>query len=518
MVDARGLKAWLHDGAEIALLDVREQGEFGESHLFHAVPLPFSRLELDAPHLLPRRDVRIVTCDDGASGVATRAADRLRALGYTRVHVLEGGTAGWQAAGYTLFAGVNVPSKAFGEMVEHALHTPHITALDLAARQARGDKLIVLDGRPIDEYRKMTIPGSICCPNGELPLRIGALAPDPETVVVVNCAGRTRSIIGAQMLIDLGIPNPVLALENGTQGWNLADLTLDRGADRLYPAPPAALDDARAKAWRHAEALDARRCDARELQAWLADTTRTTFLCDVRTPAEFAGGSLPGARSTPGGQLLQATDQYVGVRGARLVVFDDDGVRAPMIAAWLRRMGWEAHVLAEGLGAAVSAGLAAAPAAPPPPHLAAAALAPLMRPGAATVLDLRGSMAFRAGHLAGARWAIRPRIDASAIPSDRPVVLIAEEAGIAALVADDLRRADHAEALWHHGDPSAWRDAGLAVEATPGTPPDADCIDFLFFVHDRHSGNREASRRYLAWELGLVAQLDEAEKAAWRLT
>ena len=38
------LKSWLHDGSEIALLDVREHGQYGEAHLFYAVPLPYSRL------------------------------------------------------------------------------------------------------------------------------------------------------------------------------------------------------------------------------------------------------------------------------------------------------------------------------------------------------------------------------------------------------------------------------------------------------------------------------------------
>ncbi len=515
MVDARRLKAWLHDGAEIALLDVREHGEYGESHLLYGIPLPFSRLEAEAPFLVPRLATRLVTYDDGTSGVAARAAEHLRAIGYTAVHVLEGGTAGWQAAGYALFAGVNVPSKAFGEMAEHVLHTPRIGATELAARQARGDRLVVLDGRPIEEYRKMAIPGGICCPNGELPLRIAALVPDADTTVVINCAGRTRSIIGAQMLIDFGIPNPVLALENGTQGWNLADLKLENGADRLYPPAPADLGAARAKAASHAARCGVTLCDAATLAGWLADATRTTFLCDVRTPEEFAAGTLPGARSTPGGQLLQATDQYVGVRGARLVVFDGEGVRAPMVAAWLRRMGWEAHVLAEGLSAQLPAP-APTPTEPSLPRLDTVALQPLLAPGAATLLDCRSSMAFRAGHPPGARWTIRPALDATAIPRDRPVVLVATEDAVAGLIAADLARAGLTDISLHRGSPAAWRDAGLPVEATPDSPADAACIDYLFFVHDRHSGNKDASRRYLAWELGLIAQLDEAEKAGWR--
>ena len=509
------LKTWLHDGGEIALLDVREHGEYGEAHPFHAIPLPYSRLELDVGRLVPRPATRIVVFDDGTTGVAERAATRLAAMGYAALHVLDGGTAAWQAAGHVLFAGVNVPSKTFGEMVEETYHTPHIGAAELAARQARGDNLVVLDGRPVDEYRKMTIPGSICCPNGELALRIAAIAPDPATTIVVNCAGRTRSIIGAQTLRHFGVPNPVLALENGTQGWYLADLQLDHGADRLYPPAPAALDEARARAARHATRCGVSEVSAKQLATWLADATRSTFLCDVRTPEEFAAGSLPGAQSTPGGQLLQATDQYVGVRGARIVVFDGEGVRAPMIAAWLRQMGWDAHVLADGLAADLPAPAAApVPALPVLPAIDAAGLAAMQ--GKATLIDLRPSMTHRAGHLRGATWAIRPRLDRVAAAPGAPVVLVAAEEGVARLAALDLATRGVVATHWHAGTPAAWRAAGLAVEATPQSPPDSDCIDFLFFVHDRHAGNREAARQYLAWELGLVAQLDAQDRAGWR--
>ncbi|WP_459655385.1 rhodanese-like domain-containing protein, partial [Achromobacter xylosoxidans] len=72
--------------------------------------------------------------------------------------------------------------------------------------------------------------------------RAHGLAPDPKTTIVVNCAGRTRSIIGAQTLINLGVPNPVYALENGTQGWYLADFELDHGASRRYEDAVAAAD------------------------------------------------------------------------------------------------------------------------------------------------------------------------------------------------------------------------------------------------------------------------------------
>ncbi len=235
-IDPKTLKSWLHDGGEIALLDVREHGQYGEAHLFYGIPLPFSRLELDAPRLVPRRSVRVVVYDGGDCDVAERAARRLAALGYTGVHVLQGGTRAWKAAGHALFAGVNLPSKTFGELAEEAYHTPRVSADQLAEMLARKEKVVVLDGRPVSEFHKMNIPTATCCPNGELAYRVRRLVPDTTTPIVINCAGRTRSIIGAQTLINLGLPNPVYALENGTQGWYLNDHALEHGGTRRYAA------------------------------------------------------------------------------------------------------------------------------------------------------------------------------------------------------------------------------------------------------------------------------------------
>lgn len=516
-IDSHTLKGWLHDGGEIALLDVREHGQYGESHLFYAAPVPFSRLEADIARLAPRRDARVVVYDAGDDDdVAARAAAALRAVGYTQVHRLAGGIAQWQRDGYAAFAGVNVPSKTFGELAEEVFHTPRISAAELAERQRRGDDLIVLDGRPYAEYQKMSIPGGICCPNGELALRAHGLAPDPKTTIVVNCAGRTRSIIGAQTLINLGVPNPVYALENGTQGWYLADFELDHGASRRYEDAVAAADIS-ALAQRSAGLAERHGVpwvNAAQVRSWLADTGRSTFLCDVRSAEEYAQGSLPGAQHTPGGQLIQATDQYVAVRGARIVVFDGEGVRAPVVASWLRQMGWDASVLQEGVGADLQA--AVAPIAEPPVKvLDDAALAAALAAGA-QLIDIRPSMRYRAQHIAGAQWAIRPRFASLALDPARPLVLLAEELAVAAWAAADLRARGARDVAANLGTAAGWSAAGIALESTPSTPADRDCIDYLFFVHDRHDGNKAAARQYLAWETNLVKQIDARERAAYR--
>src|SRR5215831_19436209 len=134
-------------GGEIAIVDAREEGVFHERHLLMASCLPLSRLELIAPGLLPRRSAPIVVCDDdmspGGEGLAERAAARLVEGGYTDVSVLAGGVKAWETAGFPIYSGVHVPSKAFAEVVEYEMKTPWITVDDLAERQKRGDNMVI---------------------------------------------------------------------------------------------------------------------------------------------------------------------------------------------------------------------------------------------------------------------------------------------------------------------------------------------------------------------------------------
>jgi rhodanese-related sulfurtransferase len=517
-VTARRLRAMLQDGGELALLDVREAGQFGESHLLFATPLPYSRLELDISALVPRASARIVLCDDGDSGIGPVAARRLRALGYTDASVLDGGTRAWAAAGYTLFKGVNVPSKLFGELVEHEYHTPRITVWELAEMRARGEDIVVVDGRPYAEYQNMNIPGGICCPNAELPYRIGDIVKSPATKIIVNCAGRTRSIMGAQTLINFGIENPVYALENGTQGWVLADFELERGASRRYPDRIAAsrLPALQAAARRLMARHGVSAVSARDVEAWLGETQRTTYLCDVRTPEEFKAGSIPGSVHSPGGQLVQATDQWVAVRHARIVLIDGgEHVRAPVVATWLRQSGCDAYVLEGGVRSGLGAPSTRKPALPRLPKISAADLRSAL--DSTTLIDLRGSMNFRKAHIPGSRWSIRPRIGELARHTQGGFVLVADNLEIACLAALDLGESGAKDVRVLEGGLAAWTQAGYPVQASPDAPPDAECIDYLFFVHDRHAGNRAAMKQYLAWETGLIAQLDSEERAAFKV-
>jgi rhodanese-related sulfurtransferase len=513
------LKTWLNDKQEIALFDIREAGQFGEGHLFFAVPLPYSRLEIDIVRLAPRKDVRVVLVDEG-DGLASSAARRLAALGYISVFLLEQGVHGWRAAGHTLFKGVNVPSKTFGELVEHVYETPHIGAARLQEWREQGKKFALLDGRTVEEHGKMTIPGSVSCPNGELGYRVATLVADEDTTIVINCAGRTRSILGAQTLRNLGLPNPVVALENGTQGWYLAGLPLEYGSTRRYSeTAPGDIARERKAAAALIERFAIPVLDARRAQAWIDDGERTTFVFDIRTQDEFNEKTLPGALHAAGGQLIQASDQYVGVRNCRLILLDHEQVRAPIIASWLHQLGYEVALAEQGINAPLRLAVSSWSPAPPSVIDAEQLRALLDAADRPAVFDLRSSSAYRKAHAVGAKWLIRPRIAGTlAAFSTLPlsVVLVADSADMAALAALDLGDAGITRIFLAAQGLQTLAEAGFSSTSTPDEPDDVNRIDYLFFVHDRHEGNHEAARQYLAWETALIGQCTADELACFK--
>ncbi|WP_085882269.1 rhodanese-like domain-containing protein [Oceanibacterium hippocampi] len=523
-IEPAALKAAIGTGDELAFLDVREHGQHAAGHPFFARSLPLSRLEWRAPVLLPRRSVPIVLFDSGAADddIAARAAVALDRLGYSDIRILAGGAAGWQAAGYELFSGVNVPSKAFGEFVESRAETPRISARELNEAIAAGEDIVILDSRPWEEYHRMAIPGGIDCPGAELVLRGAALAPSDTTRIVVNCAGRTRSIIGAQSLIDAGLPNPVMALENGTMGWHLAGLEVVRGADRVAPLPDAAdRAAAQARAARVRARFGVPLVGPEMLAAWQAQAEVRSFcLLDVRSPDEFLAGHLAGSRNAPGGQLVQATDEYVGTLNGRIMLVDDDGVRASMTASWLIRLGWpEVAVLKGGLDGDLVQGPVPPDIAPPEvPAIMPAALAECIDAGSPlTVLDVGTSLAYRRGHVPGALWTPRSRLAGALahLAADGPVVVTADDptlvafaaADLAALVPGrDIRRLDGGTAAF----------AAIRPLETGLVAPLSETDDEWRKPYDQPGGIEERMREYLEWEVGLVAQIARDGDARFR--
>lgn len=338
---------------EIALLDLRYEAAFATGHPLFAANMAADRIAIEAEVRLPRKDVPVVLYDDGEGFVAA-GAERLATLGYTNIRALDGGLKAWRAAGYEVFEDVNSYSKAFGELVEARRHTPSLSADEVAKLIADKANIAILDVRRFDEYATMNIPGSVSVSGAELVLRAGRAAPDPDTTIIVNCAGRTRSIIGTQSLINAGVPNKVRALRNGTIGWTLARRELDHGADRRGAIGP--FEGGPANARDVAYRAGVRHIGAGEMSVLLAQSDRTLYRFDVRDAEEYAAGHLPGFRHYPGGQLVQETDMAAPVRGARILLADDKGVRADMTASWLAQMSWDVYVLDGGYDGALEVG------------------------------------------------------------------------------------------------------------------------------------------------------------------
>ena len=511
-LDPAVVKAMLGDGRELALIDLREELIFSRNHLLWARSIPLSRLELRFARLVPRRATRIVLCDDN-DGLVERAAAILSAAGYTDVSSLQGGVAAWGEAPVSsncFLSALNVPSKAFGEHIEHTCHTPNIGPEELDALMKSGTDMVVVDSRPFDEFQRVSIPTATNVPGAELVLRVRDIAPSPDTLVVVNCAGRTRSIIGAQSLINAGLPNKVVALRNGTMGYIASrSLKPDSGKTKRYgePSEQTRLAWARDAADRVAKKFGVMRIDAPALESFRADTSRTLYVFDVRDPTEYRAGHFPGALNAPGGQLVQATDQYAGTLGARIVVLDDREVRALMTASWLKQMGWrDVFVLAAGGSEIEPPPLDLLGRAPSPDRLIElAALSELVAKDRVTVVDLSLSPAYRKGHIPGAWYAIRTRLSQRTIQDS------------------DERRIDSDVGRRRAGRPHRGENrerprvrcaggncclAGSGASTMSAEPRMADePLDYWPKPYERTGNTKDAMNEYLSWEVDLLPRI-----------
>ncbi|MGJ8572016.1 MAG: rhodanese-like domain-containing protein [Hoeflea sp.] len=509
-------RALVHGGNEIAFLDIREAGQFVEGHPLFAIPLPYSMLEHRIGVLVPRLTCPILLIDNG-DGVALRALQRLAEMGYADILHTDGGMSAWVKAGFPVYKGVNVPSKTLGEMAEHIWHPKMVTADDLAEAIKSSPAPAFFDARPASEYAKMRVPGAFCLPNGELAHRMSAIG-DP-TQIVVTCAGRTRGITGVIGLMLAGLDGTVAALENGTQGWALSGRDLERNNQ---PSPFPELDASGLAASRQRAdtlierfSLQVANCD--EIGRMMADPDRTTYVFDVRSPKEAIDDPIAVAEHAASGQLVQATDQWVGVRNSRLIVCCDTGLRSALAAFWLCQLGYDVHIVRITDKVRHMAARPTVDAAPTG-RINSISASDLLTMTDATVLDMRPSTAFRAAHVTGAIWTTRPGLSNElARIGTGTIAILADTEDRAETFARDAAGLGVRDILIVDGGHDALAKSGAQLTLDSQYPDPSEAIDFPWFVHDRHDGNLESSRRYLAWETGLIAQLDAVEKAAFRL-
>lgn len=494
-----------------AVLDVRERAAYERGHIYWTTSLPRRLLEARLPGFVTAKRTPIALVDaDGT--VADLARPTLAAMGYTDVRPLAGGLAAWRAAGRPTVQGLNVPSKVFGERALHEWKTPQVSCPELAKRIANGDDMVIVDSRTPEEYHRGCIPGSVSMPGGELVLRIGELVERPDQTIVVHCGGRTRSYIGAESLRRMGLPNPIIALENGTMGWLLAGLELERGAERWAPAATAKGRAVAAEVARRVVQTDGLRgISAADLKAMQSRRDEENlYVFDVRTTEEYAAGHVAGAVWAPGGQAVQAIDDYLAVRGAQIVFVCDDGSRAALTTAWYQRLGFPRIAFLEGgLPAWQAAGGALESGHPSPVPWgleAARAEAATVTPGevgTALVLSVDPSDVYLKAHLPGAAWICRSRLEqkigALAPDKSQALVVTCADGAQSTFAAATLGRLGYAKARVLAGGVRGWQAAGRPVEAGPTRLAD-DVDDVVLKPYER---GRAAMEAYLRWEEAL---------------
>lgn len=519
------LQTLLAGSAPFALIDVREAGEYNSSHIPGASLIARRQLEFSLPHAVPFPGTPIALCDDDGRR-ARHASATVERLGYRHVSVLEGGINRWVTDGFPTEWGTNVPSKDFGEKVELVHHVPEIEAKELAERMRKGEKFVILDTRTPEEFRRFCIPGGRNVPGGELALRITDIVKDldRDTTVLVNCAGRTRSIIGTRVLQRMGIPN-VYGLKNGTAGWLLAGHQLETGADRVaLPEPsPEAVAAAEAYAAKLAAEDGVRYLDVPASQrAMERRQHESVYLIDVRTREEYAAGHIPGFRWFPGGQAVQRSDELAVVKHAPIVFACDRMARATLIASWYRQMGFdEVYAVAGGTAAWVAAGHSLERGMPeerPAGYDAARDAVTLIAPTElrasppAAVIFVDTSQDFARGHVAGARWVPRGWLEfwiGDVVPSkDTPVAVTCNDGRGSVLTGATLKALGYQRVFVLDGGMEAWRKADLPVEQGLSgvmAPP----TDVVPAGPDRNFADMQ---NYLRWEEALGHKYSPASR------
>jgi rhodanese-related sulfurtransferase len=538
----------LMDSTELfALLDVRDWGEFELGQILGARSLPRGSLEGYLPYLVPKNDIAVVfACNDGRRSALAAATGE--AMGYTRAFVLEGGLEAWKESGGDVYGGWSLTGKDYGEKLVVEERIPELSVEKLHRWLAGGERVCILDSRPVTEYRAAHLPGARSAPIGQLALEAYGLIDDSNIPVVTNCAGRTRSIIAAHVLRRMKLPNPIFALKGGTGAWRIAGWSseLASGEDLLH-SPTLASTSALAEqfAARLAQEDEISSLTPSELNA-LLDSDELVYVLDVRQPHEFVDGHLPSARFCSGTQIQFVADALIGVPNARVVTIDDGMARATVAASILKGMGYpRVSFLEGGVAAWQSSCYPMKPGVPEeldygeppwlgrflqdfPPSLGAPKPLPvhglneayshsnlisanqLVRQGCEVLVDMRGAGEFATEHIPGAKCLSRGwlelKIRELAPDTSAGIVLYCRRGVESVLAAATLTQIGYHDIVALDGGFEAWKAHGLAVEEGLGAQNELEEIAFAevgLFGAGQFGYSNERMARYLRDEEAL---------------
>lgn len=121
-------------------------------------------------------------------------------------------------------------------------HVPEVQVSDLAARIGASDRPVVIDVREQAEWDEGHIPGAVHIPRSFLESRIGGVARDLDTEIILSCASGQRSLLAGMTLRAMGFGN-VHNLAGGFARW--------KQNGHHYEVPRTLTPDQRARYSRH---------------------------------------------------------------------------------------------------------------------------------------------------------------------------------------------------------------------------------------------------------------------------
>jgi rhodanese-related sulfurtransferase len=223
-------------------------------------------------------------------------------------------------------------------------------------------------------------------------------------------------------------------------------------------------------------------------------------------------------------------DKYAATRNARVVLIDNYMVRALMTASWMVQGDWpETYVLAnpfEGVNLVTGDYKPQVPGLEQIklPHVEAAELNALLQAKKATVIDVADSLSYKKGHIPGAWFAIRSRLDEAlrAVPPSSGLVVTGDDPALVALTARDLAKISGQPVSVLSGGNAAWRKANLPVtagfEKLASKTDDIFRQPFLWGQFEPMSPEfKQAANAYFEWELQLPEQLERAKETNFKL-